>query len=227
MIVPSPTSSVQAQAAFSHQTGSLRRFFVPILTVLLVSTGLVLGLSRIDITQVETTASSPILYTASKTVIIAPLFTPEVLAWEEQILAWSEQYQLDPNLIATVMQIESCGYIQAQSHAGAMGLFQVMPYHFLEGEDPFNSATNAKRGLLYLSQSLKIGGDSRLALAGYNGGINGAQMPLESWPDETHRYIYWGLGIYQDAQEGLDHSPRLTEWLSSGGAALCKLASTQ
>jgi len=226
-MVPSPTSSVQTQAAFSHQTGCLRRFFVPILAVLLVCTGLVLGLSRIDIAQAETTASSPGVDTISKTGGIAPLFTPEVLAWEEQILAWSEHYQLDPNLIATVMQIESCGYIQARSPAGAMGLFQVMPYHFLQGEDPFKPATNANRGLLYLSQSLKIGGNSRLALAGYNGGINGAQKPPESWPDETHRYLYWGLGIYQDAQEGLDHSPRLAEWLSSGGAALCKLARVQ
>ena len=193
----------------------------------MVCTGLVLGLSRINIAQAETTSPLPDTNTASETGGIAPLFTPEVLAWEEQILDWSEKYQLDPNLIATVMQIESCGYIQARSHAGAMGLFQVMPYHFLQGEDPFNPAINAKRGLTYLSQSLKVGGSSRLALAGYNGGINGAQNPPESWADETHRYLYWGLGIYQDAQEGLAHSPRLEEWLSSGGAALCRLAKGQ
>ena len=155
-MVSSPTSSLQARAAFSHQTGCLRRFFIPVLAVLLVSTGLVLGLSRIEIAQAE----SPPLASRDDPASsggIAPLFTPEVQAWEAQILAWSEKYQLDPNLVATVMQIESCGYIQARSGAGAMGLFQVMPYHFQEGEDPYHPATNAKAllpGIPMLDHSL-------------------------------------------------------------------------
>lgn len=227
MTVSSPNSSVQAQAIYSHRTGCLRRFFIPILAVLLVSTGLVLGLSRIEIAQAENPSASAIVSPVSGPTGIAPLFTPEVQAWGEQILIWSDLYGLDPNLIATVMQIESCGYIQAQSPAGAMGLFQVMPYHFLDGENPYLPNTNAKRGLGYLRQSLEIGGDPRLALAGYNGGISGAQNPPQNWPEETHRYIYWGMGIYQDAQNGLDRSPRLEEWLASGGASLCRLASDQ
>jgi hypothetical protein len=224
-MVSSP--SFQAQAASFHQTGCLRRFIIPILSVLLVSTGLVFGLSRIEIAQAETTSSTETGNTTALAGGIAPLFTPEVRAWEDQILAWSQKYSLDPNLIATVMQIESCGYIQAHSPAGAMGLFQVMPYHFLEGENPYDPTTNAKRGLGYLRQSLAVGGGPKLALAGYNGGINGAQKPPENWPEETHRYLYWGLGIYQDAQKGLDHSPRLEEWLARGGASLCRLAKNQ
>ena len=55
---------------------------------------------------------------------LARLFTPEVLYWEDKILKWSEKYGLDPNLVATVMQIESCGDPQARSGAGAMGLFR-------------------------------------------------------------------------------------------------------
>lgn len=224
-MVSSP--SFQAQASSFHHTGCLRRFFIPILSVLLVSTGLVLGLSRIEIAQAETAASPQIGNTNTSSGGIAPLFTPEVQAWEDQILAWSKKYSLDPNLVATVMQIESCGYIRARSGAGAMGLFQVMPYHFTEEEDPYHPATNAKRGLGYLRQSLAVGGNIRLALAGYNGGITGAQRPPENWPEETHRYLYWGLDIYRDAQAGLDHSPRLEEWLASGGASLCRLAKNQ
>lgn len=226
-MVSSPSSSLQAQAALSHQTGCLRRFFLPILAVLLVCTGMVLGLSKIEIAQAETSPSPPSAIAGSSSSGIAPLFTPEVKAWEDQILAWSEKYSLDPNLIATVMQIESCGYVRARSYAGAMGLFQVMPYHFMEGENPYQPSTNAKRGLGYLRQSLQAGGTPRLALAGYNGGIAGAQKPLESWPDETHRYIYWGVAIYEDARNGLDHSSRLDEWLARGGASLCKLAKNQ
>ena len=221
------TSSVQAQAALSHQRSCLRRFFAPILAVLLVSTGLVLGLSRIEIVQAGTAPPSLIANMDAAPGGIAPLFTPEVQAWEDRILVWSKKYGLDPNLIATVMQIESCGYVRAQSPAGAMGLFQVMPYHFLEGENPFDTATNAKRGLGYLRQALESGGSPLMALAGYNGGINGAQKPPASWPEETKRYVYWGLDIYQDARAGRDHSPRLEEWLSRGGSSLCGLASDQ
>jgi soluble lytic murein transglycosylase-like protein len=158
---------------------------------------------------------------------IANLFTPEVQAWEEEILIWSDQYMLDPNLVATVMQIESCGYAQAVSPAGAKGLFQVMPYHFHDGEDPFFPETNAKRGLMYLRMSLEKGGSTLLTLAGYNGGITGAQRPQEEWPDEVHRYVYWGLQIYQDAGAGKEQSARLDEWLQRGGGHLCQQAREQ
>jgi soluble lytic murein transglycosylase-like protein len=191
-----------------------------------VGIGLALLLSQINVDLVET-ASLPLENSDSTSNQISPLFSPEVLAWQEKILFWSEKYKLDPNLVATVMQIESCGYSRAESSAGAMGLFQVMPYHFKEGEDSYQPDTNARRGLNYLRQALESGGNVRLALAGYNGGIYGAQNPEENWPDETHRYVYWGLRIYNDAQEGKEHSPRLQKWLESGGYSLCQAASSQ
>ncbi|MBI3361154.1 MAG: hypothetical protein HY023_08590, partial [Chloroflexi bacterium] len=40
---------------------------------------------------------------------LSPLFTPEVRHWEKDIVKWSAAYGIDPNLVATVMQIESCG----------------------------------------------------------------------------------------------------------------------
>ena len=156
---------------------------------------------------------------------IAPLFTPEVQYWAPQIAAWSQQTGLDPNLIATVMQIESCGDPQATSSAGAIGLFQVMPFHFESGENPYDPMVNAQRGLDYLRRALETrGGDPRLGMAGYNGGISGAQRPESQWAAETQRYVYWGIGIYLDARAGKDTSERLDEWLSHGGASLCRQA---
>jgi len=218
----SPSSS-DAQAAQYRTSGCLLRFLLPPVSVILVGIVLALLLSQIQVDLAET-APLPKDTSRISSNQLAPLFSPEVLAWEEDILNWSEKYQLDPNLIATVMQIESCGYSRAKSSAGAMGLFQVMPYHFKEGENPYQPGTNAHRGLNYLRQSLESGGSTRLALAGYNGGINGAQNPEEYWPDETHRYLYWGVRIYKDANEGKDHSPRLEEWLNSGGNSLCLAA---
>ena len=156
---------------------------------------------------------------------LAPFFRPEVLYWEKEIVQWASDYDLDPNLVATVMQIESCGAPNVVSRAGAMGLFQVMPYHFEDGEDSFNPGTNAKRGLSYLKRSLDAhNGDERLGMAGYNGGIAGTQRAESSWAAETKRYAYWGYGIYMDSMAGKSDSPTLEEWLRAGGSSLCARA---
>jgi len=153
---------------------------------------------------------------------LSPLFTPEVQFWESRIMDWAAQTSLDPNLIATVMQIESCGDPRAVSGAGAMGLFQVMPYHFESGENPYYPATNALRGLGYLKQALDTAnGDYRLAFAGYNGGIGVIPRAEATWAEETARYVYWGSGIYADALQGAASSARLDEWLARGGTSLC------
>ncbi|MGD8457847.1 MAG: transglycosylase SLT domain-containing protein [Anaerolineales bacterium] len=156
---------------------------------------------------------------------LTPLFTPQVMYWEEKIVAWAYEWNLDPNLVATLMQIESCGDPKALSHAGAMGLFQVMPYHFSEGEQPYKPNTNARRGLGYLRRALDEHNSIRLAFAGYNGGIGIAGELEYYWKDETVRFVYWGTGIYNDAQQGRSNSPRLNEWLSYGGTSLCAQAS--
>lgn len=159
---------------------------------------------------------------------LAGLFTPEVLYWEDEIVAWAKQWNLDPNLVATVMQIESCGDPLARSHAGASGLFQVMPFHFKPGEDPYNPDINALRGMAYLVQALTVrNGDVRLALASYNGGIAGALRPESQWTAETSRYAYWGGGIYAEAVAGKKNSTRLQEWLNAGGAGLCRQANNR
>jgi len=219
----SPPSYSDTQAAFSTPPGCLRRFLIPVLAVLITSSLLVFGLSKIEIVQAESPATA-VDQAPNPRPAISLLFTPEVQYWGEEILSWSETYQLDPNLVATVMQIESCGFLLAESGVGAKGLFQVMPYHFHDGENPFQPEINAKRGLGYLRQSKEAGKNSRLTLAGYNGGINGAALPEYEWPEETHRYVYWGLRIYEDASNGLDSSARLDEWLTHGGASLCQKA---
>jgi soluble lytic murein transglycosylase-like protein len=157
---------------------------------------------------------------------LAPFFSTQVLTWEKEILRWSEGYGLDPNLVATVMQIESCGDSQAVSPSGAQGLFQVMPYHFSPGEDMQDPETNAGRALAYLGESLLLSkGNVRLTLAGYNGGHGMISRDTAEWPAETKRYVYWGEGIYADAAAGRASSPRLEEWLAAGGASLCTNAS--
>jgi soluble lytic murein transglycosylase-like protein len=156
---------------------------------------------------------------------LSPVFTPEVQYWGKWIQAWAAEAGLDPNLAATVMQIESCGNPLARSRAGAMGLFQVMPFHFTAADNPYDPATNARRGLAYLKRSLTAaGGDPRLALAGYNGGISVIKWSESSWSAETQRYVFLGGGIYADAAGGIEQSPRLQSWLAEGGASFCRTA---
>src|SRR5690349_7954215 len=67
---------------------------------------------------------------------LSPVFTKEVQHWGSDIVRWANAASIDPNLAATVMQIESCGDPRATSRSGAMGLFQVMPFHFRLGDNP-------------------------------------------------------------------------------------------
>lgn len=145
--------------------------------------------------------------------------------WSDEIIKWSRETGLEVNLIATVMQIESCGNPHAVSPSGALGLFQVMPYHFLDGEDPFDPETNALRGLSYLARSLELAEDDlQRTLAGYNGGHGVIDKDPSTWSDETVRYVYWGTGIYQEALMQEEESKRLNEWLNAGGTSLCQKA---
>ena len=185
---------------------------------------LLLMFGRTTITQADSEPlnNEPI---AAANILLSPIFTPEVLYWEASIIQWAREWNLDANLIATVMQIESCGDPTAVSGSGAMGLFQVMPYHFEDGENGYRPDTNAARGLAYLRLALdEFDANYELALAGYNGGIFGAARPHSLWSDEMNRYVYWGGNIFIDASQGKTSSPYLDEWLSSGGANLCRQA---
>lgn len=156
---------------------------------------------------------------------ISPIFRVEILHWADSISKWAAASQVDPNLAATVMQIESCGDPRATSSAGAMGLFQVMPFHFNATDSPYSPDTNAARGLAYLAKSLQTaGGNARLALAGYNGGIGVISRSEWTWSAQTKRYVQYGWPIYEDARNGLTSSTALNEWYENYGVSLCRQA---
>jgi hypothetical protein len=207
--------------------GCLSGFLLPPLAALCV--GLLLAAYASGLTPVPETASAQAALPAVGTDgTIAPLFTPEIQFWAGSLTRWAAQNSVDPNLAATIMQIESCGWPNALSSAGAMGLFQVMPFHFYAYENAYDPDTNALRGLDYLRRSLDAaGGDARLALAGYNGGIGVISRPEALWPSETIRYVYWGSGIYADAAQNASESARLNEWHAKAGASLCARARKQ
>jgi soluble lytic murein transglycosylase-like protein len=156
---------------------------------------------------------------------IAPLFTPEVQRWGAHIERWAAAHGVDPNLLATVMQIESCGDHDVTSSAGAQGLFQVMPFHFSEGEVMTDPETNARRGAAFLAYCMDYAdGDPFRALACYNGGPSVVRRDFATWPHETQRYYVWGSTIYEDAKRNQTRSGSLDAWLNAGGSGLCAIA---
>lgn len=156
--------------------------------------------------------------------VIAADFSPSVQYWAPQIAVWAQEFNLDPNLVATIMQVESCGDPQAISPAGAQGLFQVMPFHFQPGENSLDPETNARRGLAYYVERLEqTAGDVGRAFAGYNGGHRAAGSGWDQWLPETQRYYVWTTGIYGELQQG-PTSATLQNWVKAGGGGLCRQA---
>jgi hypothetical protein len=156
---------------------------------------------------------------------MATLFTPTVDYWASDIARWAQDNQVDLNLVATVMQIESCGHPSVTSSSNAQGLFQVMPFHFSSTENMVDPETNSQRGVGYLKTCLGYAnGDAGRAMACYNGGPSVLQRDMSTWPAETQRYYRWGTGIYNDAQQLRSDSGTLNDWLNAGGAALCQRA---
>lgn len=159
---------------------------------------------------------------------LAEFYAPGVLRWRDQIEGWAQQYEVNPNVIAIVMQIESCGDPTAISGAGAMGLMQVMPFHFDNGENMINPDANVENGMTVFYECLTqfADWDLGLALACYNGGPRVTMSDYNTWASETQSYYRWATGMWNDVKRGRDTSDTLNQWLQAGGSGLCTRAIT-
>jgi hypothetical protein len=210
--------SVMSEKTLSHKKYSEGSFFVPLLFIFVFIYFLISSETTIEIPLKNDFA------TEKTNQLISNVYSPSVQYWETEIIKWSEVWGLDPNLIATVIQIESCGDPSVVSGAGAIGLFQVMPYHFEDAEDPYAVEINSMRGLAYLSKASLSYESLKLIFASYNGGIYGASKQEVQWPTETKRYVYWGMNIYNDAISNSPNKNVLNEWFENGGNRLCNQA---
>jgi soluble lytic murein transglycosylase-like protein len=120
-----------------------------------------------------------------------------------QILRETVGTKVSPALVAAVISVESAGQEAAVSHAGAVGLMQLMPAtaERFGVTDRTLPAQSIKGGVAYLNWLMaEFGEDPLLILAGYNAG-EGAVMKHEGVPPfaETRAYVPKVLAAFQVA----------------------------
>jgi len=112
----------------------------------------------------------------------------------DQIIETAEKYHLLPELLHAVIEVESAYNPEAVSHAGAVGLMQLMPataerFGVTDRTDPGQSLDGGAQYLRFLLDHFH--NDLMLALAGYNAGENAVKKYNHTIPPyaETRGYV--------------------------------------
>jgi soluble lytic murein transglycosylase len=126
------------------------------------------------------------------------------------VRAHSANYDLNPALLAAVIEQESKFRADAKSSAGAIGLMQLLPAT-AQGiaihtggskfvvSDLYNPEINIRYGAWYLHHLMQKYGDEKTALAAYNAG----QQNVDSWRAQGQGIQFAETRAYVDKVERL------------------------
>jgi soluble lytic murein transglycosylase-like protein len=178
--------------------------------------------------------------------ITAPWIPATVKKWQMPINQMAQKYQVDPNLIAIIMTLESGGDPKARSEAGAHGLMQITdptakdiaskylkkPTSRYNINDP---NTNIEFGAAYLAKLRDTFGEWQqgptwdstveLVAAGYNGGPGAANRIYKGEGlTDTQTVVYSRDAFNMWRERFSNDSPTYDRWLERGGQALIDAA---
>lgn len=167
--------------------------------------------------------------------------SPTVRHWESAIDTAAKRYDIDPNLIAIIMTLESGGYTKADS-GQAQGLMQVTPLtgrdiakkHLKQPRtsyDLFDPSTSIEFGAAYLAylrtefcdyhDGPKWDSCVELIAAGYNGGPGAANSLYKGEGlRDTQTLIYSRDAFNMWRERRAASSPTYERWLERGGQEL-------
>ena len=120
-------------------------------------------------------------------------FFAEEIPFGELIWEKSKKYNVDPALVAAVIEQESRFKPRAKSHVGAKGLMQLMPRtgRWMGARDFYDPEQNVDAGVKYIAYlNKRFDGDTKKIIAAYNGG-EGNVMRYKGIPPfrETRTYV--------------------------------------
>ncbi len=107
---------------------------------------------------------------------------------------------IDPALALSIAKVESNFRMEARSHCGAVGVFQLMPSTARKiGINPYSLVENIKGGLKYYLMMYKMFGSVELALAAYNAGPGNVKKYNNAVPPfgETQRFVQKIMALQQ------------------------------
>jgi soluble lytic murein transglycosylase-like protein len=114
------------------------------------------------------------------------------------------EFAMDARLLHAIVSVESAYNAHARSHAGALGLMQVIPAtgRRFGAVDLFDPLQNLRAGTAYLAWlQRRFGGDLELMLAAYNAGEGAVQRHGNRVPPftETRNYVAKVSALYYGA----------------------------
>jgi len=134
----------------------------------------------------------------------------------------SEQLQLDPILMMSLIKQESAFDSRAASHAGAWGLMQLMPFTALEVDatlsrsDLLSVERNIQTGGKYFKKLLEsFDGSIPLALASYNAGPNAVRRWLKEGRLDEGELLFIEQIPYKETRDYVTSILRNYAWYSS------------
>ena len=157
--------------------------------------------------------------------IMVIVFYPSYpLKYEELITKYSEEYNIDKALVASVIYAESKFDANAQSSKGALGLMQIMPNTAQEiasnlrenydKEKLIEPETNIKYGCYYLSRLINKFENIDTALCGYNAGMG----VVGKWLQDD-RYSQDGISLkeipYEETKKYVEKIKKVYDYYES------------